>query len=125
MELFKSIILILVSISFAIGGQFCLKTGMNSVGGISVDTSTNYLDIARIVFSKPMIWIGLVQYGVGSLFWMIVLSRVNLSFAYPMLAISYIIIMLISIFHFHEHVSMVRWIGAVFICIGVIFITRS
>lgn len=125
MEIAKSLILILVAIIIATSGQTCLKTGMNEVGKIEVSVQTNYVEKAKIVASKPIIWFGLFLYGVGSIIWLVVLSRVDLSFAYPMLASSYVIIMVISIIKFGEHVSLTRIIGTLLICTGVIVITRS
>lgn len=125
MELSKSLILIFLAIAIAVAGQTCLKTGMNEVGRIEVNLETNYTNKAITVIKKPLIWIGLFLYGLGSIVWLVVLSRTDLSFAYPMLASSYILIMLISVIKFHEQLSLARIIGTILICSGVIFIARS
>lgn len=125
MELAKSLILIVIAITIAVTGQISLKTGMNEVGRIEVSTQTNYIEKAKTVASKPIIWAGLMLYGLGAIVWLVVLSRVDLSFAYPMLSISYVLVVIISVLKFGENVSLSRIIGTLLICAGVIFITRS
>lgn len=125
MELTKSLILIFLAMTIAICGQVSLKTGMNEVGKIDVSIETNYVDTAKKVASKPIIWFGLFLYGLGAIVWLVVLSRVDLSFAYPMLSISYVLIVIISIVRFGEQITFSRIIGTLLICTGVIFITRS
>jgi drug/metabolite transporter (DMT)-like permease len=125
MDFAKSFILILLAISIAVAGQTCLKTGMIEVGKIEVNMQTNYIEKARVVATKPIIWFGLFLYGLGAIVWLVVLSRVDLSFAYPMLAMSYILIMIISAFRFGEIISLSRIFGTLLICIGVIFISKS
>lgn len=125
MELMKSLILIFLAIGIAVLGQTCLKTGMNEIGKIEVNLVTNYLDIAKLVALKPIIWGGLCLYGLGAMVWLVVLSRVDLSFAYPLLSISYVLIIIISIVRFGEQVTLSRIIGTLLICAGVVFISRS
>ncbi|MBI4744269.1 MAG: EamA family transporter [Actinobacteria bacterium] len=115
----KSLILILISISIAILGQFCLKAGMNQVGRISGADAARPTEIVAKVAGVPLVWVGLVLYGVSAVFWLVVLSRVDLSFAYPMLGFSYVIVLIVSKIFLHEEVVLTRWIGAVIISVGV------
>jgi undecaprenyl phosphate-alpha-L-ara4N flippase subunit ArnE len=58
-------------------------------------------------------------------FWLVVLSRVRLSVAYPLVGISYIIIVALARFMLHEHVPGLRWIGVSIIAIGIVVIGLS
>lgn len=118
----KSLILILISISIAILGQFCLKAGMNQVGRISGADVARPAEIVAKVAGVPLVWIGLVLYGVSAIFWLVVLSRVDLSFAYPILGFSYVIVLVISKMFLHEEVTLTRWVGAAIISVGVALI---
>jgi drug/metabolite transporter (DMT)-like permease len=62
---------------------------------------------------------------VGAVFWLAVLSRVNLSWAYPMLSLGYILVLLFSALVLREPVSALRWIGALVVVVGVFLITRT
>lgn len=121
----KSVALILFSLSLAIGGQFLLKTGMNQVGRIGAGDVGYYKTMLLKAFFHPYVIIGLGLYVVSAVAWLIVLSRVNLSFAYPFAGLGYIIVMFISWRFLHEPVSAMRFIGAALIGLGVVFVSRS
>ncbi|MFN3373721.1 MAG: EamA family transporter, partial [Chloroflexus sp.] len=59
----------------------------------------------------------------GAIFWLGVISRVDLSFAYPLLALNYVIILIPSRVLLNESITMMRLVGAMIIVIGVIVIT--
>lgn len=56
---------------------------------------------------------------------MMVLSRVEVSYAYPLLSVGYIVTALAGYYFFSEALTPVRWLGIVTICIGVWLITRT
>lgn len=121
----KSIALILFSIALALGGQFLLKSGMNQVGQIGGGSIAYYKAMLFKTFINPYVIVGLLLYALSSVFWLIVLSRVDLSFAYPFLGIGYLIIMFISWRYLHEPMSALRIAGAVLIGLGVVLISRG
>ena len=71
------------------------------------------------------LWISAFCYIVSIGLWLVVLSKVDVSFAYPFLSIGYVISAVVGYFVFHEAVTPVRIAGIVVICIGVILISRS
>lgn len=121
----KSVILILFSISLAIGGQFLLKAGMNQVGRIGAGNITYYKTMFLSALLHPYILTGLFLYAISSISWLVVLSRVNLSFAYPFAGLGYVIIMFISWRFLQEPVSAIRLFGAILIGLGVIFVSKT
>lgn len=64
-------------------------------------------------------------YAVSIGLWMAVLGKVEVSLAYPLLSIGYIITAFIGYFFLHENVNMIRIIGLATICLGIIIISRS
>jgi drug/metabolite transporter (DMT)-like permease len=121
----KSIALIIISIAIAAAGQLCLKAGMNEVGRITSEAFTSpfgtFVRVARV----PMVWLGLFLYGLSAVSWMTVLSRVDLSFAYPMVGFSYVVVLLFSALLLGEQVSPLRWLGTLIIVAGIVLITRT
>lgn len=73
-------------------------------------------------FLRPKIIAGIACYGVATTSWLVILSKTPLSLAYPLISISYVIIVLLGRFHFHEPVSLFHWLGVLLICSGVAFI---
>ncbi len=117
--------MIFLSVSLAVGGQLLLKMGMNNVGPITGDDVRNGVSTIIKVATTPQVVIGLSLYFISAAVWLIVLSRVELSFAYPLLASSYIVVLFASPYLFNEQVTAVRVGGAVLISLGVILISRS
>lgn len=115
--------LLLVSVFFAVAGQLTLKAAMDSVGRIGKNSAIG--DVLAKAAKEPLLWLGLLLFGVSALFWLVVLSRVRLSVAYPVVGISYIIIVLLARFRLHEHVPMLRWVGVTVIALGIAIIGLS
>ena len=115
--------LLLVSVIFAVAGQLTLKSAMDSVGRIG--KTSQLADTLTRAMKEPLLWMGLALFGISALFWLIVLSRVRLSVAYPIVGISYILIVLLARFRLHEHVPTLRWIGVTVIAIGIAIIGFS
>lgn len=124
MSLGLSIALILLSISIAVGGQLLLKIGMNSIG---VDP-TGLAEIKALfigVVKSPVVIVGLLCYVLSAAIWLVVLSAVDLSFAYPFIGFTYVLVLILSKFVLKEDVNPIRWIGAAVITAGVILISRG
>jgi multidrug transporter EmrE-like cation transporter len=121
----KSVLMILLSISLAVSGQFLMKNGMNQVGRIGSGDLVYYKSMLLKTFFHPYILAGLALYVVSTVSWLIVLSRVNLSFAYPFAGLGYVLTILISWRFLQEPVGAARLIGGALICLGVVFISRS
>ena len=94
-----------------------LKHGMSQVGRVNSISILPSI-AARAVFN-PFVVFGLLVFLMTSGLWLVVLSRVKLSLAYPMLSISYILAMFFSWLLFKEHIPWIRIAGAFVICIGV------
>jgi drug/metabolite transporter (DMT)-like permease len=125
LSLAKSIILILVSISIAVGGQLLLKIGLNKIGSISVDSFSSLGQLFLGIIKSPLVLTGLFCYVISAAIWLVVLSAVDLSFAYPFIGLTYVLILIISKFVLREDVNPIRWIGAAVITAGVILISRG
>ncbi len=121
----KSLLLIFFSIGLAVAGQLLLKSGMDQIGPIGGDDLRNGAMTVAKVASNMRVLLGLSLYFMSAGIWLIVLSRVELSFAYPLLGSSYIVVLFASRMLFNEPVTAIRWSGAILIFLGVLLITRS
>ena len=61
---------------------------------------------------------------IATLIWFYILKHHEFSLAYPLISISYIFMMLASIFIFHETIPLTRWVGVVLILVGLFFMTK-
>ena len=123
-DLAKNLLLILGAVMLGVVGQLSMKQGMMKA---RMDTSA----VGSLVTSlgkallEPFVTAGFLLYGISALAWLVVLSRVELSFAYPMVSVGYIAVVILSRFIFHEQVSVIRLVGTFVICLGVFLISRS
>jgi drug/metabolite transporter (DMT)-like permease len=113
--------LALVSISLGAIAQFLLKVGVNSMGGFRFDPH-NVVGSVMGVLLEPHIAVGIVVFVSSMLIWLVVISSMELSRAYPMISISYIIVTLLSRFVLHENLSAMRLAGISVILLGVVMI---
>lgn len=121
----SSIILVLLAVACGVSGQLALKVGMTQIGRIGVEALAQPLPVAWRVLSSPLVIGGLACYALGAVFWLTVLSRVPLSLAYPMLALTYVAIPLLAWLLLGESVTGLRWVGISVICIGVLLVAWS
>jgi len=116
--------LILLGVALNAVAQLLLKKGMMTIGQFSFSRDA-LLAIVPSVALSPFILAGLASYVVGVVIWMLVLSRVDVSAAYPFLSLGYIVAAICGWFFFAEHISLMRIVGIALTCIGVIFISQS
>ena len=120
----NSFLLILTGVLLNAGAQLLLKAGTNSLGHLTLRWN-NLLPLAQQVAFEPHILGGLGCYVISVVVWILALSRVPVSVAYPLLSIGYIINALIAQWWLGELVSPMRWFGIFIILVGVIFVTKS
>ncbi|MFT5589297.1 MAG: multidrug transporter EmrE-like cation transporter [Bradyrhizobium sp.] len=104
--------------------QLLLKAGTNAVGAIHL-TADNWFPTGIKLATQLPILGGLTCYVVSVLVWIIGLSRVDVTIAYPMLSLGYIINALGAWYFLGEIVSMQRLLGIGVIIVGVILLARS
>lgn len=117
-------LMILLLVCVAVIAQTLLKLGMKKVGKIQKLQVKDVPVLIIKMFTNPFVLVGVGLYGVGSFIWLILLSRLDLSFLYPFGALEYILIFLASRFILHEKVKRARIFGVVFILIGIFILTK-
>ena len=120
-------VLILVSVGLAALAQLTLKHGMTQV----TNHNTFPLDlkqpvqVARRIGANLSVWGGLGTFVLSAAIWLLVLSRASLSFAYPFVSMTYVIILLFDRLALHERVTSIRWMGVALIVAGILLISRT
>ncbi len=112
----KTVLLILFNVVLLTSGQILWKMGLERAGGISVENMT------RVIFS-PLILAGLALYVVATVVWFVVLSRADLSFAYPLQSTAYVLGVIAAWLIFKEIVPPTRWLGVAVIIAGVALVS--
>jgi len=114
---------LLIAITLGAFGQISLKYGMKQFGSLGQPGLGLASGLARAVIS-PYVLFGLFLYAVSSAFWLIVLSKWALSYAYPMIATNYLLVVLLSRMFFKENVLPLQWVGILFMVTGLVLVAR-
>lgn len=78
-----------------------------------------------ILFTNPFILVGFMATGLSSVFWLAALSKADLSYAYPMISIGYVITAITAWIFFQENLTLIRLAGILIICSGVFLMSKS
>ena len=104
--------------------QLLLKAGTNAIGQFAF-TSANIVPVGLKVALEPHILGGIACYVVSLVVWIMGLSRIEVSIAYPMLSIGYVLNALAAWYLLGESVTVMRLAGIGIIIIGVYVVARS
>ena len=104
--------------------QLLLKAGTNAVGHFEFAAS-NIVPVGWRLATEPHIMGGMVCYVLSLAVWIVGLSRVPVSVAYPMLSIGYVVNVLAAWWLFGESITPMKIAGVSFIIIGVWLVARS
>ena len=117
-------LLVLTGVLLNSAAQLLLKAGVRHLGVISLQ----FPALAKAGFSlaiNPYIIAGLSCYVVSVVVWLLALSRVAVSIAYPMLSIGYIVTAVVAWLYLGEQMNLTRWAGIIVIIIGVFLVARG
>ena len=114
-----SVLIITIVTATAATAHILLKIGMNEVGEINSDSIKTPGILIKQLLSTPAVLAAIPVYAVSNIGWLIVLSKLNLSVAYPFLASLYIFIPVLSMVFLSESLTLQHWTGIMVIGIGI------
>jgi multidrug transporter EmrE-like cation transporter len=122
------LLLIVVSVTLSALAQISLKAGMASLaagahGGPAGIASG--LHSILLALGQPWVLVGLALYGLGAMVWMLVLARLDVSVAYPFVALGFIVVMLLGALFFGEALTLAKLSGTLLVGAGVWLIARG
>lgn len=117
----KAILDIIIAVTLAALGQIFWKLGMKSIGIIN---KYDFNTIAGI-FKNLQVEIGVLLYALSTVFWLIALSKKELSYVYPFIAGTYIIVLALSHIIIGEQFGVYRLVGASIVLVGLMLIIKG
>lgn len=114
------LLLVLANTLILVAGQFLWKVGMEK----QTDAFSSVLSVVKMFFS-PYILTGLSMYGLATILWLFILTKVPLSVAYPLQSSAYVIAVVGAFFIFGETITVWKIAGVCFIMLGVSIIGLS
>lgn len=118
------IVFVLMTVVCTVYGQLIIKHEIDRLDDIpsGIDMFGFFF---QLIFTRPLVFSGFAAAGVASLFWMAALSRLDLSFAYPFMALNFVAVLFFSALWFDEPLNAGRSIGLVLIVAGVMAVAAG
>lgn len=117
---YLTLLMILASVMLSVAAQLSLKAGMGRL--IFPETWVSF-ETAGLVFNRFVI-LGLFCYGMSMVFWLYVLTKVEVSRAYPFVGLGFVGTMLFAHFLLHEPITLQKLIGTMLVVSGVFLLAR-
>lgn len=104
----------------------CLLTCMGQVAQkFAVEGWRTQPDGWALKLRSPWLWAALICLGLGLLVWLLVLQRLEVGIAYPMLSQNFVLVTLVARFVFHEPIDRRHWLGVLLVIAGVVLLGRQ
>ena len=116
--------LIMTGVLLNAAAQLLLKAGTNAIGAFAFSAG-NVVPVGREIATQPHILSGVACYVISVVVWILALSRVEVSIAYPMLSVGYVVNAVAAWYLFGEAVTPTRLAGIAVIALGVFMVARS
>jgi drug/metabolite transporter (DMT)-like permease len=121
----KLLLILLVGLVFESAGVILLKKGMNVIGDMNGYTVTEIFRVMKAGATNPQILLGVFFEALFFLCLLILMSKSDISFLWPLTALSFVFATLAAMWFLGEHVSIIRWTGVLLIVLGAAFISYS
>jgi drug/metabolite transporter (DMT)-like permease len=121
---FKTLFMVLLLVLCANAGDLMLKRGMSQIGAVSLSWA-GLQHALNLTVHNPTIWLGILFLLGFMISYMTVMSWADYSYVMPAGAFGYALLTLLAVVFLHEKVSLQRWAGVLFICVGVILVGRT
>lgn len=111
--------LLLVAVALAASGQVLLKHGMSQAQFRAKETGASLVVVAA---SSPWVIGGLAIFGVSAIAWLLTLSRLPLTVAYPFNALGFLAVLVAGVFVLHERSNVWTWLGTSMVVAGLVLV---
>lgn len=113
---YRSFGIALLSILLGATGQFLFRVGMLHYGQVTVQNI--WRQLFSVIFT-PAIFTGFMCFGISSILWLVVISKWELSYAYPMVALGYVLAIFYGALFLNENINLPKLLGSILILAGI------
>lgn len=111
------------TILFTVYGQLILKFRVSKHGALPPGLTDKLIYMFQLLLD-PLVLSGFLAAFIASFFWMAALTKFEISYAYPFMALSYVIVIFLSVYLFNEPFTLNKILGMLFIVFGIIIIAK-
>lgn len=121
---YNSMALVFASVVLTSCSQLIVKWRVIRAGQLPIDLTKKFLFLTSLL-SDPWIITGILAAFFAGLSWMAAMTKLELSFAYPFISLSFVLVFVFSAVLFHEAVTTPKVVGMLLIITGIIVTGRG
>lgn len=117
-------LLVFISVAAMTAAQLLLKKGLLLVG----QSPQGFSELVRFflrAYTNIYVILAVLLTIITAFIWVQVVSKTEISYIYPFMALSYVLVALFSMWLFNENVTFLRWVGIIVVCLGVFLVSRG
>jgi len=123
--MFKLLLILIVGLVFESTGVILLKKGITHIGDLNGVTTAEIFRVVKAGATNPQILLGVFFEALFFICLLILMSKSDISFLWPLTALSFVFATFAAMWFLGEQVSGMRWVGVLLIVIGAAFISYS
>jgi drug/metabolite transporter (DMT)-like permease len=116
-------VMIWASVVLSAVAQIFLKKGLSNLQ--RTPAADRDLSLGLGVVREGCVWLWGMCFVAATILWLLGLQKLDLSYAYPLVAAGYVLVNVLSLYFFHERVDRNRWMAVAVISLGVMLIAGS
>jgi multidrug transporter EmrE-like cation transporter len=120
----RSMVLIFATVLLTVYCQLIVKWRVGQAGAPPLDLVQKLIFLTRLLFDPWMLTVMLAALLAG-LSWFAVMTKYQLSYAYPFMSLAFVLVLLLSAFLFHEAVTVPKVVGLAVVIMGLIIASRG
>jgi uncharacterized membrane protein len=121
----KLLSILIIGLAFESAGVVLLKKGMDNIDSMQATSVAEIIRMIKAGATSPQILLGVFFEALFFVSLLILLSKSDISFLWPLTGLSFVFATIAAILFLHEHVSGVRWAGVILIMLGAALISYS
>lgn len=121
----KLLLILLIGLVFEAAGVVFLKKGITKIGEVKQVSAAEIVRVVKAGATSPSVLLGVFFEALFFVCLLVLMSESDISFLWPLTALSFVLTTLAALLFLGERVSSVRWTGVVFIMIGAALISYS
>ena len=112
------------TIVFTVFGQLIIRQQVGQLSDVPGGADL-FRFLIEFVFTRPLVIAGFASAFLASLFWLATLTRFELSFAYPFMALNFVIVVMVGIAAFGEQFNANKLVGLLIVCSGLVVVAQG
>ena len=106
-------------------GGILMKIGASQIGLVEINSLGQLVGFLFKLFTNTPSLAGVLLYFLSAVTWSYLLTKLDISFVQPILALTYVVTPILAIFLLNEHVPVMRWVGIMVVVLGVFIVART